>query len=49
LYYSVENGKEAYEHYKKTYSKYWNKLEERLRYLEIKELEEKLTKLKGDN
>lgn len=47
LYYSVENGKEAYEHYRNTYKKYCDNLVERRKQNRIKQLERELSQLKN--
>ena len=46
LYYSVENGKEAYEHYRNTYKKYCDNLAERRKQNRIKQIEKELSQLK---
>lgn len=46
LYYSSDNGKEAYEHYKKTYEEYREKYKEYVKQRKIERLEEELKALK---
>ena len=49
LYYSVENGKEAYEHYQSTYQKYRELFTERCKQRKIDKLKAELADLEGNN
>ena len=49
LYYSVENGKEAYEHYQSTYQKYRELFIERRKQRKIEKLKAELADLEGNN
>lgn len=49
LYYSVENGKEAYEHYQSTYQKYRELFTERRKQRKIEKLKAELADLEGNN
>ena len=49
LYYSVENGKEAYEHYETTYKKYRELFRETRKQRKIEKLKAELADLEGNN